>query len=366
MQCDELCSSSRNACLLCRATKAVAAIAVNEGVSPAHAQISQAVLRALGLEPHRRIALTKTASAAPVALPAVVVLYPVLPSSSEPLLPELSESVQREEELSLDELQQLFPAWLIAQAAGGASSSQQQNGEDAADVKEEQGGVVPLQDGTLMCLEHATTQRQSTYLLELQWPPGARKHRGAVQMSASAFLSANIRLDMGKAVELPSLQPMTLSKAQQSAAGVDLPSGGFGEKWFQEFGTKALARLLPLLHDTSRRLLCGAGVPPPGGLLVCGPAGSGGWHSVASFLVLALHSSQESAAVQPLREDYFRKSLIVILCGRCLSWQDDEEVCSKDAATLCREDCPCEEVRSCSGSASALPHTCGVGRLQKG
>ncbi len=51
---------------------------------------------------------------------------------------------------------------------------------------------------------------------------------------------------------------------------------GFGEKWLAEFVRPAMERLLPLLHHTSRRLLWSVDAPPPGGLLVCGPAGSGG------------------------------------------------------------------------------------------
>lgn len=53
------------------------------------------------------------------------------------------------------------------------------------------------------------------------------------------------------------------------------PAGGFGRGWMQEFGTPALARLLPLLHHTSRCLLATLDGPAPGGLLVCGPPGSG-------------------------------------------------------------------------------------------
>lgn len=50
---------------------------------------------------------------------------------------------------------------------------------------------------------------------------------------------------------------------------------GFGRKWVEEFSRPALARLLPLLHHTSRCLLAALDGPAPGGLLVCGPTGSG-------------------------------------------------------------------------------------------
>ena len=43
----------------------------------------------------------------------------------------------------------------------------------------------------------------------------------------------------------------------------------------EEYSQPALARLLPLLHHTSRCLLATLDGPAPGGLLVCGPPGSG-------------------------------------------------------------------------------------------
>ena len=49
----------------------------------------------------------------------------------------------------------------------------------------------------------------------------------------------------------------------------------------EEYSAPALARLLPLLHHTSRCLLTALDGPAPGGLLVCGPPGSGTPASIA-------------------------------------------------------------------------------------
>ena len=60
----------------------------------------------------------------------------------------------------------------------------------------------------------------------------------------------------------------------------------------EEFSRPALARLLPLLHHTSRCLLAALDGPAPGGLLVCGPAGSGRFSAspeICSTLSLVLH-----------------------------------------------------------------------------
>ena len=50
---------------------------------------------------------------------------------------------------------------------------------------------------------------------------------------------------------------------------------GFSAQWVAEYTAPALARLLPRLHHTSRCLLAALDGPAPGGLLVCGPPGSG-------------------------------------------------------------------------------------------
>ena len=64
--------------------------------------------------------------------------------------------------------------------------------------------------------------------------------------------------------------------------GVCTCRAGFGRNWMEEFSRPALARLLPVLHHTSRCLLAALDGPAPGGLLVCGPAGSGTSRSVGS------------------------------------------------------------------------------------
>ncbi len=66
--------------------------------------------------------------------------------------------------------------------------------------------------------------------------------------------------------------------------GVWACRAGFGRNWVEEFSRPALARLLPLLHHTSRCLLAALDGPAPGGLLVCGPAGSGTAQYTASVI----------------------------------------------------------------------------------
>ncbi|KAK9907564.1 hypothetical protein WJX75_006024 [Coccomyxa subellipsoidea] len=139
--------------------------------------------------------------------------------------------------------------------------------------------LAHMQDGTAMWLEFPSQRQPTTFFLELLWPPGAPRPSGALPMQPLQFLRLGVNVKLGKGVELP-----LVSTAHPSAAtslqngGLQEAEGaavGFGEKWAAEFVRPAMERLLPLLHDTSRRMLWAAKAPPPGGLLVCGPAGSG-------------------------------------------------------------------------------------------
>jgi hypothetical protein len=62
---------------------------------------------------------------------------------------------------------------------------------------------------------------------------------------------------------------------QQAKPGSGTMAALAGAGWLREAAEAALRRLLPVLGFTPRSLLQSWGVPRPGGLLVCGPAGSG-------------------------------------------------------------------------------------------
>ena len=66
----------------------------------------------------------------------------------------------------------------------------------------------------------------------------------------------------------------------------------------EEYSAPALARLLPLLHHTSRCLLATLDGPAPGGLLLCGPPGSGAPASTPG--VIAPAASWRDAALVDL------------------------------------------------------------------
>jgi hypothetical protein len=287
----------------CRGGSAVAAVQVDDSISLAHMQVSQAILQTLALQPHRRVAVRPCPPSQPQQPPVAVVLHPVsLPETGETEAPSLRQ-------LSPRQLQLLFAAWLQAQssqctsltdinsaveglslhgsAAQAADSaapagSDLQNGGHARGDDSVQSAAersVPLQDGTAMWLEFPSQRQPTTFFLELLWPPGAPRPSGALPMQPLQFLRLGVNVELGKGVELP-----LVSTAHPSAAtslqngGLQEAEGaavGFGEKWAAEFVRPAMERLLPLLHDISRRMLWAAKAPPPGGLLVCGPAGSG-------------------------------------------------------------------------------------------
>jgi hypothetical protein len=360
----------------------VAAVAIDSRVSPAHVQLSHVALKVLGLHPHRRIALTKCPSKTTASLPATIFLHPVLPASNQSAS---GQAMEDQQQISKQDLQQVFAAWLQTQACGRmsepASGSHANVGpatrasteDSAAGYKADaERQCVPLQDGSVVCLQLADRPDESMYLIELRWPAGVPKHRGPLQLSAPEFLSAGILVEVGKAMELPSLQGQATAGTQWGSpgSGAEPAVEGFGEKWVSEFGLQALSRLLPLLHDRSRRLLCGAGAPPPGGLLVCGPAGSGVLPIPGPCFCSQTASSDRDSTVQ----DYLMSE------GCEKSWQSFPHVLSgvlpldrgvftrpKSALLLCvrRQDCPCAEVRAGLGPSSSLPHTCRLGRLQR-
>ncbi|BDA47966.1 probable peroxisome biogenesis factor 1 [Coccomyxa sp. Obi] len=275
-----------------RGSSAVATVEVDDRVSPAHVQVSQAMLQTLGLQAHRRVALRPCTPSQPPQPPSAVLLHPV----GEPDTADADAVSLRQ--LSPRQLQLLFAAWLQAQSSRGShsksisdameqvslnSSSAEHSSEGARSAMPglQNAGpaeqAVALQDGTAMRLGFASQRQQpAAFFIKLRWPPGVPRPPGPVLMQPSQFLQLGVSVELGKAVALP-----LVSTAHPAAAAANLQKGGkaatvgFGEKWLAEFVRPTMERLLPLLHHTSRRLLWTADAPPPGGLLVCGPAGSG-------------------------------------------------------------------------------------------
>ena len=322
----------------------MATVEVYDRISPAHVQVSHAMLHTLGLQVHRRVALrpcTPSQPPQPPQPPAAVVLHPV----GEP--GEADADAAGLGQLSPRQLQLLFAAWLHAQSSrrshsgpisdtmeqvsldssssaehlpepSGQAVADLQNGAHAGSTAAPAERAVGLQDGTAMRLEFGSQPGLSaaSFFIELRWPPGVPRPPGPVLMQPSHFLQLGVSVELGKAVALPlstahpaaptaGLQKVSAAHekllahpryhnedaqvAEQgrmeeglhqwggNAQGGKAAMVGFGEKWLAEFVQPAMARLLPLLHHTSRRLLWNADAPPPGGLLVCGPAGSGAW-----------------------------------------------------------------------------------------
>ncbi len=295
----------------------MAAVQVDDRISPAHVQVSQAVLQTLALQPHRRVALRSCSPSQPAQPPLAIVLHPVT-SMTEAEVPTL-------QQLSPRQLQLLFAAWLQAQSvrckphadlngameglslgnsianaadSAGSAANDLQNGGEAQNKTSTPSAAeqsVPLQDGTAVWLEFPAEQQSLAFFLELRWPPGAPRPSGPVSMQPLQFLRLGIGAELGKGVELPlvsTAHPAAAASMQTGGMqGVKGAAVGFGEKWAAEFMRPAMERLLPLLHDTSRRMLRAADAPPPGGLLICGPAGSG--ESRSSQLQCTLCSTQK-------------------------------------------------------------------------
>ena len=198
------------------------------------------------------------------------------------------------------------------QDANGGSSEPVQ--AEAGRGQAEEG--VALQDSSVLAMVSADRQQYAAYYLEFAWPAGVPKPAGVLRLSAGAVLASGMRVELGKTVELPKAQPAAYAALSREAVAAGQPGSGernegmqWGERWAQEFGVPALQRLLPLLHHGCRAALASAGAPPPGGLLICGPAGSGA-RATSFHLTRCLTSasaaracnavSQESASVQLL------------------------------------------------------------------
>lgn len=344
----------------------VAAVEVSDSVSPAHVQVSQAVLQQLGLQPHRRVALRPYSATAPPQPPAAVVLHPVSGAASEAAPSDSSTGRAAPpalQQLSPQQLHALFAAWLQAQSSrpktsqgdinramasqflnegpshaasnsGPLETGPSQNGaRAAADTGCADGAVeqaVPLQDGAAMWLQLPSQQEPAALFMELRWPPGVPRRKGAIPVQLSQFVRSDIAVELGSPVDLPIVStghPANAEKGTEEESQQDGKlSVGFGEKWQAEFVRPAVERLLPLLHDTSRRLLFAAGAPPPGGLLVCGPAGSG-----ADFR-LSYQCHQRS----PMPPDALDHQLIGFILG-------SSNTHANGCTCECHSKCSCEE-----------------------
>ncbi len=94
----------------------MATVEVDDRISPAHVQVSQAMLDTLGLQAHRRVALRPCTPSQPPQPPAAVLLHPV----GEPGAADADAVSLRQ--LSPRQLQLLFAAWLQAQSSTASHS----------------------------------------------------------------------------------------------------------------------------------------------------------------------------------------------------------------------------------------------------
>ncbi|CAK0784927.1 hypothetical protein CVIRNUC_008132 [Coccomyxa viridis] len=297
-----------------KASRLLARLVIDETVSPAHVLLSPPALRQLGLRPHRRLAVTLKAAQQPGSAPLSVVLHPV-----RELRPGVHRLVSAEVDLQglgAPDLRSFFASWLACQAAAGAHSPGCSTPEAAqsASMPQEAGSgqgfraaqmqsdaekngkssqsscvnmAVPVQSGSIVSVQSADGERTSSFFIELSWQAGEPKECQFMLQSAAAFLESSTSVQLGPALELPAVAQrdksawpdqarLSSSSTSGTQAATSPPSlSGFSRQWVEEYSAPALARLLPLLHHTSRCLLAALDGPAPGGLLVCGPPGSG-------------------------------------------------------------------------------------------
>ena len=215
----------------CRASRLLARLVIDETVSPAHVLLSPPALRQLGLQPHRRLAVTLKAAQQPGSAPLSVVLHPV--RALRPGVHRLVSAKVDLQGLAAPDLRGFFASWLACQAAAGAHSpgcsspeaaqsasmpqeAGPEHGSRAAQVQRNAEGkgssqsscdyiAVPVQSGSILSVQSADGERTSSFFIELSWQAGEPKESQFLLQSAAAFLESSTPVQLGPALELPAV-----------------------------------------------------------------------------------------------------------------------------------------------------------------
>ena len=176
--------------------------------------------------------MTVQAAQQPGSATLAVVLHPV-----RELRPGVHRLVSAEVDLqglSAPDMRGLFASWLACQAAAGAhgpgcstpeaaqsASMPQESGSghghradkmqsDAAmNGRSSQGSCndleVPVQSGSILSVQSADGEKCSSFFIELNWQAGEPKESQFLLQSAAAFLESGTQVQLGPALELPTV-----------------------------------------------------------------------------------------------------------------------------------------------------------------
>eukprot|EP00884_Botryococcus_braunii_P019130 jgi/Botrbrau1/5900/Bobra.0366s0078.1 len=239
---------------------------VSGTVGPAHIMLMPPAVRAVGATPCTRVAVLRAAKAVPRTVVAVqsIVLHPVQPGGT-------GRDGLASDGL-LTSLRARFLAWFQAQDQGiqkhayanGHAAEEIEPGTTLARV------TVPIQSGTI--LEVFGERIHESYFLELRWAPGVPRSGNYVMLSPADVSNQSFPLELGAAADLPGA---AVAVKVSGETGLPAVASAFGERWQRDYALPALKTLLPLLHHTCRKELWRMRARAPGGLLLCGPTGSG-------------------------------------------------------------------------------------------